>query len=133
VWSEVFFELRFAFVQGLQSELPAMQLNRELIDVTCDFRALRFVFLQLAAKFFSVSLCVSIGFLRLRHKSLLATFLAGHIHSCRGLVGDQRGFAMLAVKENVGVGFDFADGMHPKETSRRYASLSHIVALQNSI
>ena len=42
--AQVFFQLRFAIVQGLQTQLPAMQLNGQLIDVTGDLGALRFVF-----------------------------------------------------------------------------------------
>ena len=42
---ELFFELRFAFVQCLQTQLPAMQLDCQLIDVTGHLGALRFVFL----------------------------------------------------------------------------------------
>ena len=30
---------------------------------------------------------------------------------------------MLAVKENIGIRFDFADGVHPIETSSPYARL----------
>ena len=37
---QLFFELCFAIVQCLQPQLPAMQLDRELIDVSSDFSAL---------------------------------------------------------------------------------------------
>ncbi len=41
---QFFLQLGFAFVQCLQTQLPAMQLDRQLIDITGDFGALRFVF-----------------------------------------------------------------------------------------
>src|ERR1700730_3227089 len=55
VRAELFFELGFALVQCLQTQLPAMQLNAELIDVTGDLGSLRFVFGQLALNFVCVS------------------------------------------------------------------------------
>ena len=127
------FELRFALVQGLQSQLPAMQLDRQLIDITGHFRALGFVFLQLALNFFHVSDRVRVRRFRLWNQRLFAAFLAGQIHSRGGASCDERGFATLAVKENIGIGLNFADGMHPRETSRRYASLSHISSRQESV
>ena len=45
--SQLGFEFLLALVQSLQSQLPAMELNAELIDVARDLRPLRFVFLQL--------------------------------------------------------------------------------------
>ena len=106
---QFFLQLGFAFVQCLQTQLPAMQLDRELVDVTRHFRALGFVLFQLSAKFFCISMRVGIGFLRLGHERLLAALLAGQVHPPRRLVCDQRGFAVLAVKENVRIGFDFSD------------------------
>ena len=38
--TQLFFELLFALVQRLQSQLPAMQLNGELINIAGDFSAL---------------------------------------------------------------------------------------------
>ncbi len=38
--TELFFELLFALVQRSQSQLPAMQLNGELINIAGDFSAL---------------------------------------------------------------------------------------------
>jgi len=65
--AQLFFELRFAIVQRLQSQLPAMQLDRELIDVAGDFGALRFVFGQLPSNFFRVSQRVFVRFLQFRN------------------------------------------------------------------
>jgi len=55
---QIFFDLGFAFVQRLQTQLPAMQLDRELINITGYFRSLRFVFLQFAAQFLGISMRV---------------------------------------------------------------------------
>jgi len=110
-----------------------VQLDRQLIDVTGDFGALRFVLFQFAAKFIRIRECGRVRCLRLRNEGLLSALLAGQIHSRGGSVRDQRRFAMLAMKENIGIGVDFANGMHGKETSTRYASLSHIIVRAKSI
>jgi hypothetical protein len=103
-----------------------VQLNRELIDVTGHFCALRFVFLQLSAKFVSVGQCVRVRLFRLRHVGRLPAFLASQIHSRGGSIRYQRSFAMLAMKEDVGIGRDFAERMfrrfHGRETSRGCAA-----------
>ena len=45
---QIVLELLPPFLERLESQLPAMQLNAELIDVTSHLSPLRFVFLQLA-------------------------------------------------------------------------------------
>lgn len=42
------FKLCITLVQSLKSQLPAMKLDIELVDVTFDFRSLRFVLQQVA-------------------------------------------------------------------------------------
>jgi hypothetical protein len=42
------FELGLAFVQGLQPQLPTMELNTELINIPSHLGALRFILFQLA-------------------------------------------------------------------------------------
>ena len=91
-----------------------MELDRELIDVTGHFGALRFVLFQLAANFIRIRERGRVRCFRLRNERLFSAFLTGQIHSRCGTRRDQRRFAMLAVKENIGIGFDFADGMHGK-------------------
>ncbi len=104
-----------------------MELDRELIDITGYLGALRFVLLQLAAKFLRISVRVRIGFLRLGDQRLLTALLAGQIHSSCRAIRDQRRFAVLAVKENVRIGFDFSRrifrGFHPTRTSRACAQV----------
>ena len=45
---ELRLEVVAALFQSLQAQLPAMDLNGELINATDDFRALRFVLFQAA-------------------------------------------------------------------------------------
>ena len=87
-----------------------MQLDRELIDVTGDFRSLRFVLFKFALNLVGELRRDRICNFRLRHQRLLAALLTGEIHPRRGLVCHQCSFAVLAVKENVRIGFDFSDG-----------------------
>src|ERR1700730_2150866 len=124
---QLLFELSLAIVQGLQAQLPAMQLNAELIDVTGDLGPLRFVLGELAANFFCIGQRIRTRFLRRRHSSEFAALLAGQGHSGGGSIYDQRRLAVLAMKENIGIGCDLAQGMfcrfslHGKSTSRRCA------------
>ena len=73
---QLFLELRFALVQRLQTQLPTMQLDRELIDVTGHFGALRFVFGQFSSNFFRVGQRVRARLLRFWNGRELAALLA---------------------------------------------------------
>ena len=44
---ELRLEFLLALFQGLEPKLPAMKLDTGLIDITCDFNALRFVLFEL--------------------------------------------------------------------------------------
>ena len=89
-----------------------MQLDRELIDVTGHFGALRFVFFQLPANLIRIRECARARLNLFRNGGEFAAFVASHRKSGSRPAHHQRGFAMLAMKENIRIGFDFADGLH---------------------
>lgn len=55
--AKLFLQLLPPFVQSLQTQLPPVQLDTELIDVTRDFGSLRFVFLELSSQVRNLGLC----------------------------------------------------------------------------
>lgn len=44
---ELGLQFLLAVLQGLKTELPAVKLDTELVDIACYFSALRFVFFEL--------------------------------------------------------------------------------------
>ena len=98
-----------------------MQLDRELVDLTDDFVALRLVFSQFAANLFRVHECAWICLDRLRNCGELSAFVTGHRKTGGRSIHGQRSFAVLAMKEDVWVGRDFAERCHAHKTSSRYA------------
>jgi hypothetical protein len=54
--AKLFLQLLPAFLQSLQTQLPPVQLDTELIDVTRDLGSLRFVFLELSSQIRNQSL-----------------------------------------------------------------------------
>jgi hypothetical protein len=96
------FELLLAFVQALQTQLPAMQLNAELIDVARDLGPLRFVFLQLVLEIRNPSGIFRDDFdWRGWDSNRLATFLAIDRQSGRRGVDDQCSRAVRAGENDV--------------------------------
>ena len=104
---QFFFELGFPLVQRLQTQLPAMQLDRELINVTGHFGALRFVFLQFASHLVRLCQRACVRLRRSWNSGELAAFLAGQTQSGGVPIHDQRCFAVLAMKENVRISLEF--------------------------
>src|SRR4030095_12082280 len=91
-----------AFVQCLQAQLPAMELNAQLIDVTRYFGALRFVFFQLALQIGEL-LRRSRGRARRYHwnKRRFTATLAVQSHSSGRRVDHERAGTLLALEEEV--------------------------------
>ena len=85
-------ELFPAFVQSLQTQLPAMQLDTELIDGTGDFGSLRSVFLELPSQVGNLGLSFSgHGFAHRNSRDLggFSAALTRESHAGRGRVDDQ--------------------------------------------
>ena len=104
-----------------------MQLDGELIDIARDFGALRFVFDQLPPNIVGVGQRVCTRSVRLRNGCELIALLTGQRHPRGGSIRHQSCFAMLAMKEDVGIGRDFTQRIfrrfHDEQTSRRCARL----------
>lgn len=94
------FQFPFAFVQGLEAQLPSLDLNVELVDVAGDFGALGFVFFELP---FQVVDFAGNALGVLRNLGGPAAFLAGKRHPRGGGVHDERGGAMRACENDVGI------------------------------
>ncbi len=119
--TELGFQLCFAFVQRLQAQLPAMQLNGELIDVAGDFGALRFVLFQFPLHVFRN--CRRRCFCSW-HRCRLRATLTRHRHSGRSAIHHQRTRAMLTGKYDIGggCGNGGARWLHHQQLSKRYTA-----------
>ena len=80
-----------------------MKLDTELVDITCDFSALRFILFELMPQIGNLGgvICE----IRIRNRSRLAAFLAVQRHPGRGGIDDERSGAMRAGENNIAARF----------------------------
>src|SRR5205823_5914388 len=121
--AQLFFQLGLAFVQRLQAQLPAMELNAELIDVTGYFGALRFVLFQLALQIRKLlRRCRGRARQCRWNKRRFSATLAVQSHSGGRRVDHERTGAVLALEEDVPcfVSCLRTNRIHHSMTSRAY-------------
>ena len=98
-----------------------MQLDRELIDVTGDLQRAAIRFPSACRELLPLKRArLRSGSCGCGNQRWLTALLAGQIHSGGRSIRDQRRFAVLAMKENVRIGFDFSRsenfrGFHEEE------------------
>ena len=106
--SRLAFRLQFllAFLQGLKAKLPAMKLDTELVDVTGNFRALRFVLFELMLQIGNPGGVFRGGFeSRIRNGGRFAALLAIQRHPSRGGIDYERSRTMSARENDVAARF----------------------------
>ena len=96
---ELGLEFFLPLLQGLQPKLPAMKLDTELVDITCDFSALRFILFELMLQ------VGSLGQIRIWDRSRFAALLAIQRHPGRGRIDHERRGAMRASENNIAARF----------------------------
>ena len=96
------FQFLLPFVQALQAELPAMQLDAELIDVAGDLSALRLIFLQLMLEIGDFHGVFARGFERcVWYRGWFSALLAIKGHPGGRGVYDERSGTMPASEDNI--------------------------------
>ena len=102
---DLLYQIATALIQCLQAQLPAMQLDGELIDVAGDLGALRLVFFQLPACFWIWAVCIVGGACAFsgsfRDTGWQTAPLTRKTKSGRGRIDHQGGGAMAARESNV--------------------------------